>query len=125
LTRFARHQQRRETQDALRIERGQKHSKQRVEQSLRQWSGKVGYAAETPATLFAIKLAVVVVFPDHPEVPPDNTKLNVVLRLAVTKRKVCGGSRSMDRFAQLQTCLGVADKSCSGAFGHRVFSSRC
>ena len=34
-------------------------------------------------------------FLDHPEVPPDNNLAERSLRLAVTKRKVSGGSRSL------------------------------
>ena len=37
-------------------------------------------------------------FLDHPEVPPDNNLAERSLRLAVTKRKVSGGSRSLSRF---------------------------
>jgi len=49
---FARHQQWRETQDGAAYRTWAEAFKQRVEQSLRQWSGKVGYAAG-PVTLFA------------------------------------------------------------------------
>jgi transposase len=46
-------------------------------------------------------------FLDHPQVPPDNNRSERSLRLAVTKRKVCGGSRSMEGFAQTATLLTV------------------
>lgn len=46
-------------------------------------------------------------FKGHPEVPPDNNQAERSLRLAVTKRKVCGGSRSMQRFAQTADLLSV------------------
>lgn len=46
-------------------------------------------------------------FLDHPEIPPDNNRAERSLRLAVTKRKVCGGSRSMDGFAQTADLLSV------------------
>jgi len=49
----------------------------------------------------------VVVFLDHPEVPPDNNQAEITTRLAVTKRKVSGGSRFLDRFAQTADLLSV------------------
>ena len=61
-------------------------------------------------------------FLDHPEVPPDNNQAERSLRLAVTKRKVSGGSRSIDRFAQTadsQSC--GADLSPTGTLSNRVF----
>ena len=46
-------------------------------------------------------------FLDHPEVPPDNNLAERTLRLAVTKRKVSGGSRSMERFKHTANLLTV------------------
>jgi len=46
-------------------------------------------------------------FLDHPEIPPDNNLVERSLRLAVTKRKVSGGSRSMSRFEQTADLLSV------------------
>ena len=43
----------------------------------------------------------------HPEVPPDNNLAERSLRLAVTKRKVSGGSRSMKRFEHTANLLTV------------------
>ena len=40
--------------------------------------------------------------------PPDNNLAERALRLAVTKRKVSGGSRSMERFTDTATLLTVA-----------------
>lgn len=46
-------------------------------------------------------------FLDHPEVPPDNNLAERSLRLAVTKRKVSGGSRSLSRFEDTAHLLSV------------------
>jgi transposase len=46
-------------------------------------------------------------FLNHPEVPPDNNLAERSLRLAVTKRKVSGGSRSMERFQHTANLLTV------------------
>jgi transposase len=44
---------------------------------------------------------------DHPEVPPDNNLAERSLRLAVTKRKISGGSRSLERFGDTANLLTV------------------
>ena len=46
-------------------------------------------------------------FLSDPSVPPDNNKAERSLRLAVTKRKVSGGSRSMKRFEETADLLSV------------------
>jgi transposase len=46
-------------------------------------------------------------FLDHPQVPPDNNLAERSLRLAVTKRKVSGGSRSLTRFEDTASLLTV------------------
>ena len=46
-------------------------------------------------------------FLDYPEVPPDNNLAERSLRLAVTKRKISGGSRSLTRFEQTASLLTV------------------
>ncbi|WP_445300781.1 MULTISPECIES: IS66 family transposase [unclassified Microcoleus] len=46
-------------------------------------------------------------FLTDPSVPPDNNKAERSLRLAVTKRKVSGGSRSMKRFEETANLLSV------------------
>lgn len=46
-------------------------------------------------------------FLDNPQVPPDNNLAERSLRLAVTKRKVSGGSRSMKRFEHTANLLTV------------------
>jgi len=97
----------RETQDIAAYRTWAESFKQRVEQNLRQWSGNVGYAAGILLRSLRDKAKQWWYFLAHPEVPPDNNQAERSLRLAVTKRKVCGGSRSMDRFAQTAELLSV------------------
>ena len=46
-------------------------------------------------------------FQGPPEVPQDFNQAERSLRLAVTKRKISGGSRSLDRLAQTADLLSV------------------
>ncbi|MGD2181563.1 IS66 family transposase [Lusitaniella coriacea] len=46
-------------------------------------------------------------FLDHPHIPPDNNLAERALRLAVTQRKVSGGSRSFEGFRQTANLLSV------------------
>ena len=46
-------------------------------------------------------------FLDEPSVPPDNNLAERSLRLAVIKRKVSGGDRSMKRFEETADLLSV------------------
>jgi transposase len=84
--------------------------KQFVAEALKQWWPKAGYAAGLLRNL-KIKPYQWWYFLDHPEIPPDNKHSERVFRLAVTERKVLGGSRSMAGFADtvkfvtvVQTC---------------------
>ena len=104
---FAQHRQWRETQDGAAYRTWAEAFKLRVEQSRQQWLDKAGYAAGLLLRSLRDKAAQWWYFLDHPEVPPDNNPAERSLRLAVTKRKVCGGSRSMDRFSQTADLLSV------------------
>jgi transposase len=110
-TAFAAHRQWRETQDASAYHRWAVDFKQKVQTEVEQWLPKAGYAAGLLLRSLRDKADQWWYFLDHPEVPPDNNRSERSLRLAVTKRKVCGGSRSMAGFAQtamlltmIQTC---------------------
>lgn len=81
--------------------------KSRIEFSLRCWSGLAGYEAGKLLKSLREKAKQWWHFLDHPEVPPDNHLAERAMRLAVTKRKVSGGSRSMHRFAQTADLLSV------------------
>ena len=74
---------------------------------LNTWQGHVGYAAGLLLRSLREKAQQWWYFLDHPSIPPDNNLAERSLRLAVTKRKVSGGSRSMSRFEQTADLLSV------------------
>ncbi len=81
--------------------------KKRVSQAISDWMPKVGYAAGNLLKSLKKKSAQWWYFLENPHVPPDNNRAERNLRLAVTKRKVCGGSRSMDGFRNTAALLTV------------------
>ncbi len=81
--------------------------KRKVESSLNQWIGKAGAEAGNLLRSLRDKAHQWWYFLDHPEIPPDNNLAERTLRLAVTKRKVSGGSRSMERFQDTANLLTV------------------
>jgi transposase len=104
---FGQHRRWRETQDGAAYREWAESFKLKVAQSLQQWLGLAGYAAGLLLRSLRNKAVQWWYFLDHPEVPQDFNQAERSLRLAVTKRKVCGGSRSMDRFAQTADLLSV------------------
>ncbi len=81
--------------------------KSRLNQALQTWLSTVGYAAGLLLRSLRDKADQWWYFLEDPAVPPDNNLAERSLRLAVTKRKVSGGSRSMARFKQTADLLGV------------------
>ncbi len=79
----------------------------RVESAIKAWIGKAGAAAGLLLRSLRDKAHQWWYFLDHPEIPPDNNLAERTLRLAVTKRKVSGGSRSMPRFQHTANLLTV------------------
>jgi transposase len=104
---FAAHRQWRETQDASAYRSWAKGFKIEIEIALSQWLPQAGYAAGLLLRSLGDKADQWWYLLDDPEVPPDNNRSERSLSLAVTKRKVCGGSRSMAGFAQTATLLTV------------------
>lgn len=104
---FEKHRQWRETQDGTAYRAWAFEFKSRVSQSLQQWMNKAGYEAGKLLRSLRDKAEQWWYFLEHPEVPPDNNRAERDLRLAVTKRKVSGGSRSVTRFAQTADLLSV------------------
>lgn len=85
--------------------------KVKVQQTLTRWQNQAGYEARKLLRNLKLKADQWWYFLEHPEIPPDNNLAERALRLAVTKRKVSGGSRSMARFqdtanilSAIQTC---------------------
>ena len=74
--------------------------KTRLAALLNTWQGLVGHAAGLLLRSLREKAHQWWYFLDHPSIPPDNNLAERSLRLAMTKRKVSGGSRSMFRFEQ-------------------------
>jgi transposase len=81
--------------------------KTRLAALLNTWQGQVGHAAGLLLRSLREKAHQWWYFLDHPSIPPDNNLAERSLRLAVTKRKVSGGSRSMSRFEQTADLLSV------------------
>ncbi len=80
---------------------------EKVKLTLKQWRDKVGHEAGKLLRNLQQKADQWWYFLHHPEIPPDNNLAERSLRLAITKRKVSGGSRSMERFEQTANLLTV------------------
>jgi transposase len=81
--------------------------KSKVQSSLDYWIDLAGATAGQLLRSLRDKAHQWWYFLDNPEVPPDNNQAERSLRLAVTKRKVSGGSRSMARFQHTANLLTV------------------
>ncbi|MBE9008417.1 IS66 family transposase [Fortiea sp. LEGE XX443] len=81
--------------------------KSKLQQTLNQWIDLAGATAGQLLRSLRDKAHQWWYFLEHPEIPPDNNQAERSLRLAVTKRKVSGGSRSMKRFQHTANLLTV------------------
>lgn len=81
--------------------------KLKVESAIHSWIDKAGGEAGKLLRSLRNKADQWWYFLDHPDIPPDNNLAERTLRLAVTKRKVSGGSRSMERFQNTANLLTV------------------
>lgn len=106
-TAFEQHHQWRETQDGAAYHQWATEFISEVQTAVEQWLPTVGHDAGLLLRSLRNKAEQWWYFLGHPEVPPDNNRAERSLRLAVTKRKVCGGSRSMTGFAQTARLLSV------------------
>ena len=80
--------------------------KVKVESSIAEWIGKAGGEAGKLLRSLRDKAHQWWYFLDYPEIPPDNNLAERTL-LAVTKRKVSGGSRSLARFQDPANLLTI------------------
>lgn len=104
---FQQHRLWRQHQDLFIYHHWSVEFKVRLNQALDTWLGHVGYAAGLLLRSLRDKAQQWWYFLDDPSVPPDNNLAERSLRLAVTKRKVSGGDRSMSRFRQTANLLSV------------------
>jgi transposase len=104
---FRQHRKWREYPEALDYYTWARNFKVSLAELLNTWQGRVGHAAGLLLRSLREKADQWWYFLDHPEIPPDNNLAERSLRLAVTKRKVSGGSRSMSRFEQTADLLSV------------------
>jgi transposase len=104
---FKAHESWRKTKERLTYDDWADDFKIRLNLALATWLNQVGYAAGLLLKSLRDKAEQWWYFLDDPSVPPDNNLAERSLRLAVTKRKVSGGSRSMKRFEETADLLSV------------------
>jgi len=93
--------------DEVKYFRWAKEFKEKVSKAITEWMPKVGYSAGKLLRSLKNKSEQWWYFLEDPQVPPDNNRAERNLRLAVTKRKVCGGSRSMNGLENTAALLTV------------------
>jgi len=84
-----------------------KEFKSKLQTTLNKWSSIAGATASNLLRSLKDLANQWWYFLDHPEMPPDNNLAERTLRLAVTKRKVSGGSRTRSRFKHTANLLTV------------------
>ena len=104
---FVKHRSYRETGDRVLYDSWVVDFRERLKQALETWRPQAGYAAGLLLTSLKEKSHQWWYFLEHPEVAPDNNLAERSLRLGVTKRKVSGGSRSMEGFSNTASLLTV------------------
>ena len=104
---FPNYRQWQDTRDEISYNDWANQFRSKLQLSFNQWIGKAGATAGNLLRSLQDKAEQWWYFLDHPEVPPDNNLAERALRLAVTKRKVSGGSRSMERFKHTANLLTV------------------
>ncbi len=128
---FRQHRRWREKPEAIDYHSWASDFKTRLSLLLNTWLGHVGHAAGLLLRSLRDKAHQWWYVLDHPEIPPDNNLAERSLRLAVTKRKISGGSRSMSRFEQTADLLSVIQtcrfqrRSAMAFFRDALFAHSC
>lgn len=104
---FKNYRQWQQTRDEVSYNDWANQFKLKLQLTLNEWIGQAGATAGNLLRSVHGKAEQWWYFLDHPEVPPDNNLAERSLRLAVTKRKVSGGSRSIERFKHTANLLTV------------------
>jgi transposase len=119
---FRAHESWRKTKEQLTYDSWAQDFKIRLNKALATWLNQVGYAAGLLLKSLRDKAEQWWYFLNDPSVPPDNNLAERSLRLAVTKRKVSGGSRSMKRFEETANLLECdSNLSFSSSFSNGFF----
>jgi transposase len=104
---FAVYRKWQKTQDNDRYFKWAEKFKEKVSKAIEEWMPKAGHSAGKLLKNLRDKSEHWWYFLKDPKIPPDNNRAERNLRLAVTKRKVCGGSRSMDGLDNTAALLTV------------------
>jgi transposase len=104
---FAVYRKWQKTQDNDRYFKWAEKFKEKVSKAIEEWMPKAGHSAGKLLKNLRDKSEQWWYFLKDPKIPPDNNRAERNLRLAVTKRKVCGGSRSMDGLDNTAALLTV------------------
>ena len=104
---FTQHRIWRETREASVYASWAESFKVRVKQAISTWSTTAGHVAGLLLKSLREKSHQWWYFLENPQVPPDNNRGERSLRLAVTKGKVAGGSRSWPGFRRSAILLSV------------------
>jgi transposase len=104
---FQQHRLWRQYQDGISYRHWAQDFSMRVKLEIENWFQLAGHEAGKLLRSLRDKAHQWWYFLENPEVPPDNNLAERCLRVAVTKRKVSGGSRSLERFGQTANLLSV------------------
>lgn len=127
---FAQYQSYQQSRDGPQFQQWGEGFRQRVEEAIKHWQPQAGYEAGKLLRTLREKAEQWWHFLKEPEVRPDNNLSERALRLGVTKRKVSGGSRSLEGLRDTADLLSVV-QSCRRQgrsvmeFFYQALQARC